>query len=302
MKYAKVPDAWKNSLGSGICVAVIDTGYSPHIDLENNIIQKSSLIEAETPIDIYNGHGNMCMGIIAAKQKHSYGVTGIAPNAKIISIKAADKNGNISYNTLSQALYLAASIESDIISVSIGGKVYNKELERAVRFCYEANIPIIASAGNDGHMLDMNLINYPARFKETICVGSIGENEEISWFSTIGPEIDFVAIGERVRSTHLENSYKISDGTSFSAPYVAGIVALLLSKHKIQEKQTGKNDCKTVDEIKEHLRRHTVDLGAKGKDNNYGYGAIKVDSIISDGLRPKNLFVRAYNYIKSLFF
>jgi len=300
-KYNKIPERWQSSRGSGICVAVIDTGYSNHIDLTKNVIQKCSVIPMENGFDNYNGHGNMCMGIIAANQKYDYGVTGIAPEAKIVSIKAAEKDGAVSYDILTQAIYLSASLGADIVSISIGGKQYNTGLELAVQFCYDRNIPIVASAGNDGHHLDKNLISYPGRFKDTICVGSIDDNKEISWFSTAGPEIDFVAVGERVRSTHLNDSYKIDSGTSYSAPYIAGIIALLLSKHRAQEKVTGENDCKTVDEIKEHLRKHTMDLGDIGKDNKYGNGVIKIDTLINNGIKPKSLIARLVGYIKSFF-
>jgi len=277
--YDKIPKRWQDTLGSGIIVSVLDTGYSPHIDLKRTVASYTSVLEDIDSEDEANGHGNMCMGIIGANTQFSTGITGIAPLCKILSVRVADETGGVSYNSLAKGIYYSSVMGADVISISIGGQNYSRELEKAVIFAYEKEIPIIAAAGNDGHYNKTSLINYPAKFKETVCVGSIDENKNISWFSTIGPEIDFVSIGENIRSTYLNNEYKVDSGTSFSSPYVAGIAALILSKHRIQEDATGKNDCTTVDELKEHLRKHAVDLGNVGKDKYYGHGAISLYSI-----------------------
>lgn len=302
MKICKIPENWIQSEGENISIAVIDTGYSPHNDLEKSIMQKSSVIEEESWEDINDGHGNMCMGIISASKVNKNGINGIAPKAKIISIKCVSDNGETNYEKVIEGIYLALSLNVNIISLSMGGLYYDNELEKAVVECYCKNIPIISAAGNDGHYFKANLINYPARFKETIAVGSVDSQNDISDFSTIGPEIDFVAIGENIRSTHLNNGYKIESGTSFSAPYVAGITALLLSKHNKQEKETGLNDCKTIGQIKEHLRYHTIDAGPEGKDNVYGHGIISIDNILNDSMKstPSGFWNRLINLLKSI--
>ena len=285
IKLCRIPQSWKNSCGKNISVAVIDTGYSPHKDLEKNIIQKSSIIDGEGWQDLANGHGNMCMGLIAGE------TTGIAPEAKLVSIRAVQQDGTCTYNNIAQAIYLAGAMRVDIISISVGGEGYTTKLKDAIDFCYDRNIPVVAAAGNDGRDDDINHINYPARFTKTICVGSIDKNKDVSNFSPQGPEIDFVGVGEKVISTYLNNTYKTESGTSYSAPYVAGIIALLLSKHR----QGGKeNDCQTIADIREHLRTHTIDLGENGKDDLYGYGMIDVDSIM-----PKKKLT-AWEFIVSL--
>ena len=60
---------------------------------------------------------------------------------------------------------------------------------------------------------------------------------------------------------------------------MVGVIALMLSKHKKQERDTGKNDCKTVEEIREHLLKYTMDKGRLGKDNSWGYGVIDVQKL-----------------------
>lgn len=301
--YNKIPKRWQNSMGSGIIVAVLDTGYSPHDDLKRSVIQYSSISEELDSIDHHNGHGNMCMGIIGATPATEKGIRGIAPLCKIISVRVADKDGGVSYESLAKGIYYSSVMGADIISISVGGKNYNRKLEQAVEFSYERNVPIVAAAGNDGHFYESNLINYPAKFPETICVGSIDEKRKISWFSTIGPEIDFVSIGENIRSTFLNNTYKIDSGTSFSSPSVTGIIALMLSKHRLNEEKTGKNDCVTVSQVKTHLREHSVDIGEIGKDNYYGHGAISLYSLDHSTFVQKktNLLARIGLFFKKLF-
>ena len=65
-----------------------------------------------------------------------------------------------------------------------------------------------------------------------------------------------------------------------SCPAAAGVVALLLGKHKKQEKETGMNDCKTVNQIKEHLRKYSIDKGVSGKDKWFGWGIVDVSKMV----------------------
>ena len=64
-----------------------------------------------------------------------------------------------------------------------------------------------------------------------------------------------------------------------ACPFMVGIVALMLSKHRKQEQETGMSDCRTVEDIREHLLKYTMDKGRLGKDNSWGYGVIDVKSM-----------------------
>lgn len=66
-----------------------------------------------------------------------------------------------------------------------------------------------------------------------------------------------------------------------ATPFVAGIVALLIAKHKKQEAETGKNDCKTVPQIREHLIKYADDKGVVGRDETWGYGVIDAVKVIT---------------------
>ena len=105
----------------------------------------------------------------------------------------------------------------------------------------------------------------------------------VARFSSKGEKVEWAAPGVNIYSTFLNNGYASLSGTSMACPFIAGVVALMLSKHKKQEEATGMNDCKTVAEIREHLLKYTNDKGAVGRDNSWGYGVIDVEKLIKDG-------------------
>jgi len=114
----------------------------------------------------------------------------------------------------------------------------------------------------------------------------------------------------------VENNHNyIAEGiiihNSMATPFMAGVVALLLSKHLKQELQTGKNDCKTVDQIKEHLKKYCDDKGISGHDNIWGYGVvdpiklIKEDMTVNDtkqtGQQIQSLWQKICKLVRGLF-
>ena len=274
--YSSIPETWKVTEGEDITIAVIDTGLPQHLDIGENAIGGGNCIPSEDIYD-YNGHQTHCVGIISAKNNEE-GFVGVAPKSKCICIKALDKNGSGSFKAVAEAVEMAIGYKPDIISMSLGGRAGSQQLHDAVKRAHELNIPVVCAAGNSGHMG----VGYPAAYEETIAVGAFDKNGKIASFSSRGKEVDWAAPGADIYSTFLENTYASLSGTSMACPFMAGIIALMLSKHKKQYKKTGKNDCKTVDEIKEHLLKYTNDRGTVGKDENWGYGVVDVKKLINE--------------------
>ena len=285
--------------GSGVKIGVIDTGCQSHKDLRHSIVRQIALeIDSETGTADSrdrNGHGTFVCGIISAKGGVA-GVNGVAPDSKIVSIKATDENGITNYNLITQGIYCAVLEGCDIINISIGGDNYNKKLHDAIIYAYDRNIPIVCAAGNDGHFLNMNLIDYPAKYKQTIAIGGCDNTKDLALFSTIGKEIDFVAPSVDIYSTYLNNTYKKMSGTSFAAPYVTGIIALYLS--------VPENKNKSVESLKIALSEASVDLGNKGKDMYFGNGEININKLFNKNtgmlkstlLHIKNLFRKIISF------
>ena len=269
----KVPATWQYTMGENVTVYVLDTGEQNHRDI--SFYRGKSFVRGDRDAKDYNGHSTACSGLIAALN-NSEGIVGCAPKAKVICYKVLGNQGSGSEKGITDALRDIYDNASGlvVVSMSLGGTAPMPKVHEEIKRLYRKNIPVICACGNDG-----GAVNYPARYPETLAIGAIDENGNLTDFSSRDNTTDFVAGGIRVYTTFLNDGYKILAGTSFSCPVVAGIVALMLSKHYAQEILTGKNDCKTVPQIKEHLIKYSS-RGKIGKDNKYGYGLIDAEKLI----------------------
>lgn len=282
-----IPNTWIESTGENTTVLVIDTGcpvikknnnYIIHPDLAKNIQLEycKSFVQSEDIEDL-QGHGSHCCGIIGANN-NDIGCVGYAPGCNIVTYKALDRYGSGSMESITNALnYAADYLKPDIISMSLGSTAPDNDMHRAIKRLYDLNIPIVAAGGNGGQWEG---VNYPGQWDECITIGAYDRNDDIANFSAVGDRIDFAFPGVEIYSTYLNGSYAKLSGTSMATPAAAGVIALLLSKHKKQELETGKNDCKTVEQIKEHLRKYSKDHGPLGKDPWFGWGIVDVSRTI----------------------
>lgn len=275
LKYQNIPNTWKVTQGEGVTIVVIDTGMPDHTDIGDNAIEGENFIPSEDIYD-HNGHQTHCVGIICAKNNKE-GYVGVAPKAKCICIKALNKSGSGNYAGLCGALEATKKLKPDIVSMSLGGTQASPEMHKLVQELTDMNIPVVCAAGNSSFAG----VNYPAAFPETIAVASYDKHGNISYFSSRGAEVDWAAPGSDISSTFLNNGYASLSGTSMACPFIAGVIALMISKHNKQEKETGKNDCKTVADIRNHLLKYTNDKGTVGKDNDWGYGVLDVEKMIT---------------------
>ena len=296
---SRVPDAWLHSEGEGIKIMVIDTGKPEHEDIspyyqenknENFIVKTYSIkndldknfVDGENIYD-QNGHHTHCAGIICARNNQK-GMVGVAPKSEIISVKALDKNGRGSSSNLLKSLEYALEIKPDIVSMSLGSSRSDPRIKKVIKELYNANIPVVCAAGNSGSLG----VNFPAAYEETISVGAYDKNGKIAGFSSKGPEVDWAAPGVSIYSTFINNSYAKLNGTSMACPFIAGVIALMLAKHRKMESMGRYNNCKTVEEIKSHLLRCTNDKGSIGKDDSWGFGVIDINKLFEEpSAKPK---------------
>jgi|TARA_B110000305_G_scaffold47844_1_gene51276 subtilisin family serine protease len=275
LKYANIPNTWKVTQGEGMTIAVIDTGMPDHVDIGDNAVAGANLVDGEDIYD-YNGHQTHCVGIICAKNNNQ-GFVGVAPKAKSVCFKALNKNGSGSYSQIAKALEAVKELRPDVVSMSLGGSTPSVAMHEFIKDLYAMNIPVVCAAGNSGFAG----VGYPAAFPETIAVGAFDQYGKIAGFSSRGSQVDWAAPGANIYSTYLKNSYASLSGTSMACPFMAAIIALMISKHRKQEKETGKNDCKTVEDIRQHLLKYTNDKGNVGKDNDWGYGVVDIEKLIT---------------------
>jgi len=259
---------WSETQGENINIALLDSGIDyNHIDLCDRV--KGGINFTSDNRENYmddSGHGTFCAGIIAAN-KNGIGMVGIAPQANLYAVKILKDDNTGSILWLKEGLTWCLSNNIHIISMSIGFKEDVPIIRNLVKAANNNNIIMVAASGNDS---SRNFVEYPANYEEVIAVSALDPLNQIANFSNTGQMIDFSAPGVRIMSTYLNNQYGIMSGTSFAAPHIVGVVALIQSKAL---KDTG---CTLVlDDLQRELIKHIVDLGPKGKDSLYGYGSIK---------------------------
>jgi subtilisin len=134
---------------------------------------------------------------------------------------------------------------------------------------------VITAAGNEGP--DLDTVGYPAGFPEMVAVGSIDRRKKLSRFSSRGRQVDVVAPGDEITSCYPPRSYATLSGTSMATPFISGVVALALAKHR---KIGGKTPLRTQQDLIEHLCRTSADAGLAGFDPLYGCGIVNPAKLI----------------------
>ncbi|MDF6018450.1 type VII secretion-associated serine protease mycosin [Streptomyces sp. JH34] len=287
-------ELWEQSTGKGIRVAVIDTG----VDVKNPQLTKAvdtgsgiNLLDKDLKDENGNklergkengttdlvGHGTKVAGIIAAREAKGTGFTGLAPDATIIPIQQNDAEGHGTAETLATAIRHAVTKNADVINISQDTANAVKPtplLEEAVNAALAKEIVIVASAGNDG--LGGNVKEtYPASYDGVLAVAASDRNNERAAFSQSGEFVGVAAPGVDMISTVPGGGHCADNGTSFSAPYVAGVAALIKAKHKNW----------TQEQIVAQIEQ-TAERSIAGHDRLVGWGVIDPVRALTEDDKP----------------
>ena len=214
------------------------------------------------------------ISIIAASE-NQIGILGAAPKAQVYSLKVLDDTGIGSISTVINAIDWCIQNNINIINMSFGTNDYSKALEKEIKLAYKNGVLLVGSAGNNGEGATDD-IQYPAAYADVIAVGAVDRDNQVASFSSRGDKLELCAPGVEVYSTSLGKGYGTSSGTSFSAPHVAAVAALLW----------GKDETKSNEFIRTLLDESAQDLGA-AKD--YGNGLV-------DGEQALNIYVSVKSY------
>jgi len=268
--------AWEIGIdGTGINVSVIDTGINAsHPDISGRVIKWVDYINNKnSPYDDY-GHGTHVAGTVGGNGSGGT-TTGVAPNVSLFGAKVLDSSGNGDSSDVIRAIEWSVENKADIISISLGGD-RDLAMKNALNNAIGSGVTVIAAAGNSGP--GSGTINFPAGEKNVIAVGATDRSDKIAYFSSTGPitvdgEIltkpDVSAPGVGITSlNYLTTGYITSSGTSMATPHVSGTVALMLQNARLR------NITLNSSWIINILAGTSIDLGAPGKDNTYGWGRI----------------------------
>lgn len=269
VKLLGVPSLWRETKGEGIKVGVLDTGIAlEHPDLKSAILEARDFTRSPSQAYDAQGHGTHVSGIIAAR-RNANGIVGVAPESKIIMAKVLNDEGTGTSANIVAGIRWAVATGADILSMSLGSPEPDEEIHQALLLAISKGVFVITAAGNEGP--DLDTVGYPAGFPEMMAVGSIDRQKKLSSFSSRGRQVDIVAPGDQITSCYPPRSYAVLSGTSMATPFVSGVVALMLAKHR---KLGGKTPVETQQDLIKHLCRSADDAGKAGFDPLYGCGII----------------------------
>ena len=249
-----LPSAWQITRGAGVTVAIVDSGARlDHADLGPNIWTNfdetpgnridddhNGFVDDVHGIDLTtkqrgqdlrdgNGHGTHVAGIVAAAA-NGRGVVGVAPQAKLMIVKVLDDNAAGSTGAVAEGIRYAAANGARVINLSLGGDELDKRLAEAVKAAADANVLVVASAGNSGRDIDKRP-SYPAAIPAAnlvaVAATDPSSGRDISDFSNFGRlTVQVAAPGAGVLSSSHDGGYELKSGTSMAAPMVTGVAAL----------------------------------------------------------------------------
>lgn len=253
--------------GSGVRVAVIDTGIYEHPDLNLLLSQNFVSGELSSEYQDYVGHGTHVAGIIGSNGGGSSGVyRGVAPGVSLINAKAGGLSGLEEGDVIGAIEWSVDTANADIISMSFGGNypIASDSMILTLAAATENGVICVSSAGNSGP--DYFSGGSPASGIDVISVGASDRNNHLAYFSSWGPSLsylsypDIIAPGVNIISTEAPESV-ISDryrfigdyfdfsadadylplsGTSMSCPVVAGALAILKQAYPLITPETAR--------------------------------------------------------------
>ncbi|MEA3493569.1 MAG: S8 family serine peptidase [Candidatus Margulisiibacteriota bacterium] len=237
------PQAWDRTTGSsGIVIAVLDTGIdTDHEDFVGRIDSRGYdfVNEDADPEDDY-GHGTSVAGVVGATTDNSKGVAGVDWSAKLLIIKVLDNSGNGSMTDILQGIVYANSLTVEVMNMSFGQYVPDSNLQTRCTEAYNNGVALVAAAGNGDVETWNGNPSYPAGYSNVLAIAAVDQNDVRSVWSGIDPItgrtqasnygtwVDISAPGSDIWSTEMGGGYDWrNNGTSLSAPFVAGVAGLV---------------------------------------------------------------------------
>ena len=264
--------------GKGVTVGIIDTGIAEHNDIasENITAKRRFCMDDTEETDINDvtddvGHGTAVAGLICGRGKSANTMRGIAPDVNLVIVKCATAEG-AAFSKITEGIRYCIRQGCDVINISLGTASVTdpnhpelQEMQEAISDAAQSGCIVVAAAGNKGDdTQETDFVSYPAGLENVIGVGSVGSGFVHTSTSQKNESVFVSAPGSRVLVLNYKSpsGYKVDGGTSYAAPIISGMAALI--------KQMDKNA--TVDTVKEVLKRTVTDCGKAGYDTSFGYG------------------------------
>ncbi len=264
------PQAWGTTTGmSNIVIAVCDTGVdSNHPDLASKLVPGWNMYDNNPDTSDVYGHGTMVAGTVAASTNNQQGVASVAWGCLIMPVRISDPTGMASYSTIASGIRWAADHGARVANVSYKVTT-SSSVTSAANYMISKNGVVTVAAGNEG------LFDSTADNPSVLTVSATDATDTLYSWSNRGNNIDVAAPGN-VTTCIRGGGYGAAFGTSFSAPIVAGLAALVISS----------NPTLTPTQIQNKVKQSADDLGAAGWDASYGWGRVNAASAVSGAPAP----------------
>ncbi|MFH1784356.1 MAG: S8 family serine peptidase [bacterium] len=230
-----------------VTVGIIATGVDTSVpELKGRLLGGASFVESEPDVFDYHGFGTHVTAIVAA----------VAPNAKILPIKALDKRGNSSLPVIIKGINFAIDQKVQILLIAGGGPKATAELGEAAVRARKNGVLFIAPSGNAGSEKPI----YPGFFKNVLAVGSTDGEGKLASFTSYGDWVSLYAPGLNVKSIFGNDRFITLSGAQASAATVAGIAALIM----------GINPNLRIDSVEKILITTATDISAENRKLDSG--------------------------------
>tara|TARA_B110000285_G_scaffold13974_1_gene13789 strand:+ start:6554 stop:7987 length:1434 start_codon:yes stop_codon:yes gene_type:complete len=245
-------DAWKYGLGDPrITIAVIDDSFDPkHTELLGKFVKPWNVIDYNKNVngDLKRFHGTHVAGTVGGNAENGFGISGVAPNCKIMPIQVADMSGNMTLTAILDGIFYALKNDVDVINMSLGqefghlaglditeqnrlARTINldeaKMWDEVYKIAEEQGVIIVQAAGNSSVLASIDPMK---RSKNSLIVGALDRSRKTANFSNVGEAVNVFAPGVEIYSSLPNNKMGPLQGTSMASPIVAGCVALIKSK------------------------------------------------------------------------
>ncbi|MBU1913623.1 MAG: S8 family peptidase, partial [Candidatus Thermoplasmatota archaeon] len=300
-------EAWDITRGThDVVVGVLDTGIDwNHPDIAANMWNDSEgyhgynfIAGNRIPMDdntngyddlgkyvanTYTYHGTHVAGVIGAVANNNIGIAGMA-QVLLMAVKVMNDSGEGTDSTVASGIRWAVDHGADVVTMSLGVDGASTVLRNAINYATGNGVVTVAASGNSGS----SYISYPAAYPSVIAVGAIDSTNRRASFSNFGDGLDVMAPGVGIYSTRGGgDGYHDLSGTSTAAPYVAGVVALMLSV----------NPALTTAEVGSVINSTASDISMTGYDTATGWGIVDAFTAVNQIAGPTITITVSPDYV-----
>lgn len=267
----RAPGAWDITTGSdAVMIAIVDSGVDlTHPDLIDRIAGGWNVYDNNANYRDLTGHGTKVAGVAAAATDNATGVAGVTWACPLLAVRVTDQKGRASARHLVAGILWSVNHGAKVINVSFAPLWSNAIVRWAAERAWARGAIVVISTGNNGN------VSASVGHEQALFVGALGGDDQIAPFSDRGPFVDLVAPGTGIRTTGLAGDYPLTNGTSFAAPMVAGVVGLAWSVNPLLRSAT----------VADALLTTAIDLGEQGDDSVYGRGSVDAAAAVAEASR-----------------